>query len=184
MFDWLKKIIGDSYTEEIDKKISEQVGKDFVPRADFNTANETKKTLEGQIAERDKQLGELKKIDPEKLKERIAELEGENATAKTEYETKIKAAQLDYKLETRLIKEGAVNVKAVKALLDASKISLDGENLVGLDEQLAPLKEIDKWAFSAATDTTRVTTGAQHNQSGGEAAKTVQEDIKSQMYGK
>lgn len=36
MLEWLKTILGDAYTEEIDKKVSEEIGKNFVARADFN----------------------------------------------------------------------------------------------------------------------------------------------------
>lgn len=35
MLEWLKAILGDSYTEEIDKKISDEIGKGFVPRAEL-----------------------------------------------------------------------------------------------------------------------------------------------------
>ena len=33
-------------------------------------------------------------------------------------------------------------------MLDSSKISLDGDNLIGIDEQLKVLKENEKWAFA------------------------------------
>lgn len=49
MLDWLKAILGDNYTEEIDGKIAAEIGKQFVSRADFNTLNETKKTLEKTV---------------------------------------------------------------------------------------------------------------------------------------
>ena len=39
MLDWLKTILGEAYSEEIDKKVSEEIGKNFVARADFNTLN-------------------------------------------------------------------------------------------------------------------------------------------------
>jgi len=79
-------------------------------------------------------------VDVDKLKSDLTALE-------TKYNTDLSATKLNYALETRLAKEGAVNSKAVKALLDGSKISLDGDNLVGLDEQLKTLKESEKWAF-------------------------------------
>ncbi|MCI1965977.1 MAG: hypothetical protein LKJ17_07595 [Oscillospiraceae bacterium] len=45
MLDWLKAILGDAYTDDIDKKVSAEIGKGFVSRADFNTTNEAKKSL-------------------------------------------------------------------------------------------------------------------------------------------
>ncbi len=148
MFEWLKAILGDHYSDDIDKKVSEEIGKAFVSRADFNTKNEEAKTLKNQLAERDTQLEELKKVDAAGLQAKITELQTANTDAQKKYDADLKAAKLDFALETHLVKEGAVNTKAVRALLDASKISLDGENLVGLDEQLKALKEKETWAFS------------------------------------
>jgi hypothetical protein len=159
MLDWLKTILGDTYTEEIDKKVSAEIGKEFVSRADFNTANEAKKTLDTTLKERDKQLEELKKVDPAALQAKITELQTANTTAQTEFDTKLKQIKLESALETRLIKEGAVNTKAVKALLDTGKISMDGDNIIGLDEQLKTLKESEKWAFG---EQQQISTGLQH----------------------
>lgn len=147
MLDWLKTILGDTYTDEIEKKVSEEIGKGFVAKSDFNTANEAKKLLDTQLKERDIQLEALKKVDAEGLQAEIARLQGENKTVKEQYENDLKSTKLNSALELKLIKEGAVNAKAVKALLDLDKISLDNDNLVGIDEQLSALKESDKWAF-------------------------------------
>ncbi len=149
MLEWLKTILADKYTEDIDKKVSEHIGKDFVARADFNALNETKKALDTQIKDRDKQLEELKKVDAAGLQTKITELQTENTKVKTEFEEKLKKTTLEHMLEMRLTSEKAVNVKAVKSLLDMSKISLDGDKLAGLDEQLKTLKESEKWAFGA-----------------------------------
>lgn len=48
---FLKELLGDKYTEELDAKISDAVGKGFVAKADFNELKETKKLLETQLAE-------------------------------------------------------------------------------------------------------------------------------------
>ncbi len=34
--DWLKPILGDTYSDELDGKISAEIGKHFVSREDFN----------------------------------------------------------------------------------------------------------------------------------------------------
>mgnify|MGYP000811613845 FL=1 len=76
MLDWLKTILGDAYTEEIDKKVSEEIGKAFVARADFNTLNAEKKAFADAVKERDKQLEALKAAtgDTEALKTQILSL--------------------------------------------------------------------------------------------------------------
>lgn len=60
MLDWLKPILGEGYSDEIDSKISAAIGQNFVSKKDFNELNETKKTLEKTVGERDKQLEKLK----------------------------------------------------------------------------------------------------------------------------
>lgn len=45
MLSWLKEILGDGYTDEFDKKISQEIGKSFVAKSDFNAKNESLKTL-------------------------------------------------------------------------------------------------------------------------------------------
>lgn len=149
MLEWLKAILGDAYTEDTDKKVSEQIGKDFVSRADFNTANESKKALEVQIADRDKQIKGFEKLagDNEELKKQLTGAQDANKTAKTDYEASIKKLTLDGKVEAALMGAKAKNTKAVRALLDASKISLDGENVLGLAEQLETLKKDASYLF-------------------------------------
>lgn len=151
MLDWLKVILGDAYSDEVDKKVELELGKGFVPKADFSTLSATKTALETQISERDKQLSELQKLKPEDLQAEIKRLQGENTSAAAKFDADLNSARLEYALDARLTREGAVNGKAVKALLDSSKISLDGDNLVGLDEQLKSLKESEKWAFASTT---------------------------------
>ena len=150
MLEWLKTILGDAYDEDIDKKVSAEVGKAFVARADFNALNDAKKGLEEAVKDRDKQMDELKKVDPAELQNQIKKLQDDNAAAQKAYDDQVKQLKIDSLLESRLLKEGAVNTKAVRALLDASKIAIDGENLVGIDDQLTKLKETEKWAFSPA----------------------------------
>jgi hypothetical protein len=149
MLEFLKTILGDTYTEDIDNKVSAEIGKAFVSRTDFNAANEAKKTLDAQIKDRDKQLETLKKSsgDSEALQKQIAELQESNKVAKTEYDTNLKKVQLNSKIETALLGAKAKNTKAARALLDESKISLDGENVLGLNEQLTELQKNAGYLF-------------------------------------
>lgn len=78
-----------------------------------------------------------------------------------EYETKVKEIQeeadnkvkqnnFDSKLAVRLMSKeiNAKDVIDIKANLDMSKISLDGENFIGLDEQIKTLKEKKDYLFN------------------------------------
>lgn len=88
---WLKEIIGDAYTEDMDAAACQAIGKDFVARADFNAKNTRVKELEAQVGQLEeaakghaKQLEELKKSagDNEELTRKIGELEQQNKADK------------------------------------------------------------------------------------------------------
>lgn len=153
MLDWLKTILGDSYNEDVDKKVSAEIGKNFVTKTDFNAVNAEKKTLTEQVAERDKQISSLKDKggDADALKAEIERLQGENKAAKEKYDGEMKEFRKNALIDAELTKAGAVNVKAVKALLDLSKIDVDDEGkLTGFTDVLKPVKDTEKWAFPNA----------------------------------
>ncbi|MEK4922018.1 phage scaffolding protein [Cytobacillus sp. FSL R5-0569] len=106
-------------------------------------------TYKQQIADRDTQLVDLsRKVgDNKDLQNQIKDLQKANADAKEESDSKLAAQRKEFKLELALKDAAAKNPKAVKALLDQEKISLDGDNLIGLDEQLKSLKESDAYLF-------------------------------------
>lgn len=150
MLEWLKDILGEAYTEEIDKKVSEEIGKNFVARADFNTLNAEKKTLTETVAERDKQLQTLKDSvgDAEELKTQINNLQTENANAAKNYKAEIERIKIDAAVDLALSAAKAKNVKAVKALLDLDKAELDADGSVkGLTDQIKKLTEASDSKF-------------------------------------
>ncbi len=133
----LEKDVIDKIMAENGKDIEAEKAKITAETEKLAKANETIKSLQETVEKFDG-------VDVEKLKQDLAD-------AETKYNTELSAAKINYALEARLAKEGAVNSKAVKALLDISKISLDGDNLIGIDEQLKALKENEKWAFAQPT---------------------------------
>lgn len=129
--------------------------KGYVPKARFDEVNEAKKTAEATIAERDKQLEDLKKAsgDSEALKAQIAQLQADNKAAADKYAAELKAVQINSAVEKELTAAGAKNLKAVKALLEGlDKAELDGENVKGLADQIKKLKtgEDTKFLFNEA----------------------------------
>ena len=149
MLEWLKTILGDAYTADIDSKVSAEIGKAFVSRADFNAKNDAVKALEGQITDRDKQIKGFEKLagDNEALTTQLTAAQEANKTAKTDYEASLKKITISNKIETALMGAKARDTKAARALLDESKISLDGENVLGLNDQLDALKKDKGWLF-------------------------------------
>lgn len=142
MLEWLKTILGDAYTEEI--------GKSFVARTDFNTVNTEKKALADTVKERDKQLETLKAStgDVEALKAQIATLQADNAVAAKTHAEEIKRLKVDTAVELALTAAKAKNVKAVKALLELDKAELDEDGTVkGLAEQIQKLAKAPDSGF-------------------------------------
>lgn len=160
--EWLKELLKNAGVEEskiegIITNFNKEVPKYLIPKDKFNDLNQTKKDLEDQISERDKQLEELKKVDAKGLQEKIDELQKANETAKTEYETKLKETQLSSALKLALA--GKVHdADLVAGLIDKSKIELgdDGNVSKGLDEQIKTLQESKSFLFVPEQQTTTI----------------------------
>jgi len=135
--------------------------------------------LKEQISERDSQLESLKGQvkDNEELTAEIDRLKSENEAATTELQEKLEKQAFDFSLEKALTDSKVRNPKAVKALLDVESIKLDGEKLLGLDDQIKALKESDAYLFEAESSETppkpNFTTG-EHNKGKGELADVFQ----------
>jgi hypothetical protein len=99
----------------------------------YNTANDTIKGLQDTVSKFDG-------VDIDGLKNSVKEWE-------TKYNTDIAAVKLDSAVNMALVEAKARNPKLAKAALDLSLVKLDGENLVGLTEQLNNLKESDAYLF-------------------------------------
>ena len=150
--DWLKEIIGDGYTEEIDKKAAEAIGKSFVARSEFNAANEAQKTLEASISERDSQLAALKKVDAADLQKKIDALQAENKTSAEKYAADLAAVKLDAALDAAILSAKGKNTTAIKALLKKEGLKLKDDGTVeGLD--LAAVQSSDAYLFEQTTTT-------------------------------
>ena len=136
--------------DESIEKIMAENGKDIEGlKSEQSASKNTLVHLQQQIKERDKQLETLKKTsgDKEELKKQISDLQTANKTAKAEYEAHLKKVVLDSKIETALLGAKAKNTKAARALLDESKISLDGDNLLGMNEQIEAIKKENAYLF-------------------------------------
>ena len=152
--DWLKELLKKAGIEEgkldsVIGDINKELPKYFIPKDKYNEVAEAKKKLETDIQERDKQLEQLKNAagNSEELKAQIEQLQAENQKAAEEWQAKVAQMQLDFAIEKALTAAKAKNAKAVKALLDLEKVKLDGEQLLGLDDQLKELQKSDAYLF-------------------------------------
>lgn len=162
---WMKDILGDAYTEELDAKVCTALGERFVARADFNDKATKLKEAEAQVTQldaavkaRDKQLEVLKDSagDNADLKKQIDTLTQQNKTDKANYEKELTSIRLMAAVDTELTAAGAKNNIAVKAVLadflkDAS--ILDGKVTSKVNgESITLAAKVEAMKKDAATD--------------------------------
>lgn len=123
---WIKDILGDAYTEEMDAKVSAALGERFVSRADFNAKNSRVTELETQVGKLEEQakthaasLADLKKLtgDNETLTKKIGELEEQAKTDKAAYEKELAQVKLVAAVDAELTAAGSKNNTTVRAIL-------------------------------------------------------------------
>ncbi len=149
MLEWLKTILGDMYTEDIDRQVSTEIGKNFVSKTDFSVVKEAKKQLEEKMPSLDK----LSKIDTESLQATIETLKNENQAAKEKYEAQLKQQKIEHAVTMALTSAKAKNLKAVKALLDLENAEIQEDGTVkGLLENIETLKGAEDSKFLFETN--------------------------------
>lgn len=152
-FEWLKEIIGESYTEEMDKKAAEKIGESFVSKADFNSVNEAKKALESQIKDRDKDIADLKKAagDNADLSKKYQDLQDRYKQETESLTKKLAEDRKSNAVDMAIVQAKGKNAKAIRALIDMDKVTLkDDGSLDGLD--LEALRKSDGYLFDEIKD--------------------------------
>jgi hypothetical protein len=144
-------LIAMGLTEEQAKKVMDSLNGNYVTKTRFNEVNEENKTLKKSVSDRDKQLEDLKKSsgDNEELKKQIETLQQENANQKKAHDAEMTQLRLDNAIDAALTAAGAKNIKAVRALIDTSKVKVgeDGK-LTGFDDLLSAVQKSDSYLFT------------------------------------
>lgn len=144
-------LIAMGLTEEQAKKVMDSLDGNYVTKTRFNEVNEENKTLKKSVSDRDKQLEDLKKSsgNNEELKKQIETLQQENANQKKAHEAEMTQLRLDNAIDAALTAAGAKNIKAVRALLDTSKVKVGGDGkLTGFDDLLSAVQKSDSYLFA------------------------------------
>lgn len=151
--EWLKEILGEAYSEELEEKISGQIGKGFVSKADFNKAKGDLKTANETIQTQGLQLQEAGTAaqNDEELKRQLEAKDAE-----------IQKMKVDIAVERALTAAKAKNMVAAKALLaeflQSAEQKEDG-SIDGLAEQIERLKQAEDTGFLFARDQAPVLRG-------------------------
>jgi len=150
----LKELLGDLYTEEIGKKVGStklivlDEGK-YIPVEKFNAKLEEVKQQKEQLDDYKKQLKDLEKKAKgnEELENTIKELRADNEKKDLDYQATIKAKDKSFAIQNAIKDEQGKNIKAISALLDMDKITVDDKGITGLSDQLKALKDSDAYLF-------------------------------------
>ncbi|RXI75207.1 phage scaffold protein [Clostridium tetani] len=155
----LSEILGEHFKqipEDIQKKYKDidlVDSSNYIEKKELDTVNETIKQYKKYIAKRDKDLVDLQgKIkDNEELNAEIENLKAANKKASEDYESKLNQITFETKLEKKLGEFKPKNLGILKKALDIEKINLDGDNFLGLEDQIKNLKESDPYLFAEET---------------------------------
>ena len=118
MLEWLKGILGEGYTEEIDKAISAEIGKGFVAKADFDAKNTELKTVRGQLTAANKKIEDFEGLDIESVRREAADWKQKAEQAEKDAAAQVQAVRFDARLDAAIGKARGRSAKAIKALLD------------------------------------------------------------------
>lgn len=143
----------DQFEDELNKLLPDT----WMPKQVYNELNDKYKLLETQKADTEKLLKEAKEAEgaSKELKAKYDELVATQKADKEKYEADLIANRKAYAIDLALTKAGAKNNKAVKALLDDTKITVDEKGeVVGLTEQLDVVRKDADYLFEVkATQT-------------------------------
>ncbi|GAK01499.1 phage scaffolding protein [Geomicrobium sp. JCM 19055] len=138
--------------ETVDKIMAEHGKTVNDYKEDADKAKRLEKQIEdkdNEITKRDDQLEELKKksTGDEELQKEINRLESENEQSAKDFQKKLDDQAFDFAIEKALRDQKVHNPRAAKALLDTESIKLDGQKLLGFEDQITALKESDAYLF-------------------------------------
>lgn len=150
--EWLKELLknaGVENIEELEGKISKELPKYFKPAKEFNEINEELKIVKGEkkTLEEDKKKVEDEYNNFKKGSISQADYEAKKQEIENNSKAEIEKVRLESKIDLAINNAKAKNVKSVKANLDLEKIKLDGDKLLGFDDQIEALKKSDAYLF-------------------------------------
>ena len=106
--------------------------------------------IKGQLDAANKQIEEFGKLDYEGVKKSADEYKEKYEASVKESAEKLEKLQFDHILEGRISEMKAKNAKAVKALLDMDGLKLNGNEIVGLKDQLDRIKSDNDYLFESS----------------------------------
>ena len=159
MLDLAKILDGIENKTELVEKINAEIGREFVPRSEFNSKNEELKKTTAAIAERDKQIEQLSTVtgDKDALTAEINRLKAENKDTAKQHAADMRKIRIDQAIEREIAgiaKPDAIDLIPKLINMDAIIENSDG-SLLGLTEQIGNLKTNRKSLFNDESTETK-----------------------------
>lgn len=162
----IKDIIGEEAFNALSEEKRKELGKkdfedvsngSFVPKKKYDDAKQEAKTYKGQVEERDKQIKDLNEEykDVDGLKDKLSTLEKDNKTQKENYENQLNEIAFNNALEKGLSSFNVKDKTLIMALLNKDNLKVDGENIIGLKEQIEPLQKSHEYLFEKVINGTQ-----------------------------
>lgn len=129
----LSKEVIDKVLDENSRDIGRQKAKTDAESGKLAAANDTIRSLQDAVKKFDG-------VDVDGLNRQLADL-------KTKYDNDTAALRLENALDAAVGGAKAKNPKLLKLALDRAKLTLEGDALSGLDEQIAALRKSDPYLF-------------------------------------
>lgn len=155
--EYLKSVFGDkaltfaeleaALKDNKEIKLANLASGQYVDKDKFDKAELKAGDLQTQLTAANDTIKGFKDLDPDGLKKSVKDWEKKYQDDTNALNLKLTEQTKNSKIEFALLTAKAKNTKAARALLDESKISLDGENLLGLNEQLETLKKDAAYLF-------------------------------------
>lgn len=160
--EFLKETLGEELYNQVAEKLKDTDIKlvnltdgGYVAKDKLTKAEERAKTAETALTEERKSLETLKASagDSEELKAQIQKLQDEAKTKADEYEKQLQAERFERVFEQKLSALNPKDIELTKAAFDRTKMSLDGENLIGFDEIAKTVTAEKDWLFKETVNT-------------------------------
>lgn len=152
----LKELIGENAYNTLSEDVKNKYksidlvdSANYVPKDRFTQVNEEKNEYKKQVGERDKQLTDLqsKVKDNEELTKELENLKTANSTTAAEYEKKLEAIKFETAINNALKDSKAKDINLIKALLVKENLKVNGEEVIGLKEQLETIRKDKDYLF-------------------------------------
>lgn len=147
----LIKKYGAEIPEDKTKEFNSEFRKTYKHESELTTANTKITDLQTQLTDANKKIESFKGMDIDGIKAAADDWKQKYEKAAKDADDKINALKFDHALEGALTASKAKNAKAVKALLDMDGLKMNGEEIVGLSEQLEKIKKENDFLFDGET---------------------------------